>query len=105
MAHEQPALHHLYRQIDDLNPWDKEALRGRLIAARTRKPEELAAIACPALFIAGEEDVLLPPFAIEAVAAAMPGAGFACVARAGHSAYFERAGEFNRRVDDFLAGL
>jgi len=104
MAREQPALHLLYRQIDDQNAhWDKEALRQRLIAARTRKPQELSAITCPTLFIAGEEDVLIPPFAIEAVAASIPGAKVAHIEKAGHSAYFERAAQFNRIVDEFLA--
>jgi 3-oxoadipate enol-lactonase len=105
MVREQPALHHLYRQIDDQNAhWDKEALRLRLMAARTRKPQELREIACPTLFIAGAEDPLLPPVAIEGVAAAIPGARVAHIEKAGHSAYFERAAEFNRIVDDFLAG-
>ncbi len=103
MTREQPALHLLYRQIDDQNAaLDKEALRLRLMAARTRKPEELREIACPVMFIAGAEDPLIPPFAIEAVARAVPGARVAHIADTGHSAYFERAAEFNRILDGFL---
>jgi len=104
MAREQPALHLLYRQIDDQNAsLDKESLRTRLLAGRTRKPEELRAIACPILFVAGVEDVLIPPFAIDAVARVIPNAKVAHIADAGHSAYFERAAEFNRIVETFLS--
>lgn len=40
MAAEQPALHLLYRHIDDMNAHlDKEAIRARLVAGRTRAPE------------------------------------------------------------------
>ena len=48
MASEQPALHLLYRHIDDVNAaLDKQALRARLGAGRNRAPEELAAVECP----------------------------------------------------------
>lgn len=103
MAKEQPALHLLYRHIDDMNATlDKEALRGRLGQARRRAPEELAAAGCPILFIAGGEDVVMPPFAGDAFAAVLPRARAATIPDAGHSAYFERAAAFNRLVDDFL---
>jgi pimeloyl-ACP methyl ester carboxylesterase len=106
MAREQPALHLLYRQLDDLNAGlDKEALRGRLVAARTRRAEELAAIDCPTLLLAGDEDIVMPPFAADALAALLPWARVVHIAEAGHSAYFERAAHFNRVLADFLAGL
>jgi len=103
MATEQPALHLLYRHIDDMNAHlDKEAIRKRLYALRTRAPEELAAAGCPVLFIAGDEDVLIPPFAADIIAAVVPGARAVHIADAGHSAYFERAQVFNRHVAEFL---
>jgi 3-oxoadipate enol-lactonase len=103
MAREQPALHFLYRQIDDMNAGlDKEALRARLVAGRTRGPEELAAVACPMLLIAGDEDIVMPPFAADALAAALPRAQAAHIADAGHSAYFERAQVFNGLLQAFL---
>jgi 3-oxoadipate enol-lactonase len=105
MALEQPALHLLYRQIDDSNAGlDKEALRARLLAARTRTPEELAALDYPMLFIAADEDIVTPPFAAAALAAILPRAEVAPMAAAGHSAYFERAEAFNRRLAAFLDG-
>jgi 3-oxoadipate enol-lactonase len=103
MAAEQPALHLLYRHIDDMNAGlDKEILRRRLFTARTRAPEELAAAGCPILLIAGDEDIVIPPFAADAIAAVVPGARAAHIADAGHSAYFERAPLFNRLVGEFL---
>ena len=103
MAAEQPALHLLYRHIDDMNAGlDKLALRQRLMAGRTRAPEELATAGCPVLLIAGDEDIVMPPFAADAIAAAVPGARAVHIADAGHSAYFERAQVFNRHVAEFL---
>jgi pimeloyl-ACP methyl ester carboxylesterase len=104
MAREQPALHLIYRHIDEMNsPLDKEALRARLLAARTRGPAELAAIDCPTLLISGDEDIVMPPFAADAMAAVLPRAEVTQIAEAGHSAYFERAVAFNATVADFLA--
>jgi len=103
MASEQPALHLLYRHIDDMNAsLDKPALRQRLMRARTRAPEELAAADCPVLFIVGDEDLVIPPFAADAIAAVVPQARALHIADAGHSVYFERAQLFNQHVADFL---
>lgn len=103
MASEQPALHLLYRHIDDLNAGlAKEAVRARLVAGRTRAPEELSAAGCPILLIAGDNDVVMPPFAADAIAAVVPGARVVHFPDAGHSAYFEHAALFNRAVADFL---
>jgi pimeloyl-ACP methyl ester carboxylesterase len=103
MAAEQPALHLLYRHIDDMNAGlDKEALRARLGQGRTRAPEALAEAGVPVLLIAGDEDIVMPPFAAEAIAAVVPGAVAARVPLAGHSGYFERAAMFNALVERFL---
>lgn len=103
---EQPALVQLYRHVDETNrDLDKEALRARMTAMRTRPPEALAAARCPVLLIAGEEDVVMPPFASAAIAARVPGARAAMLPRTGHSGYFERAAAFNALVEDFVTGL
>lgn len=105
MASEQPALHLLYRHIDDANAGlDKEGIRAKLGANRTRAPEELAAAGCPILFISGDLDMVIPPFAADAMAAVLPNARVAHIPNAGHSAYFERAAVFNKLVDDFFTG-
>jgi pimeloyl-ACP methyl ester carboxylesterase len=82
---------------------DKEAVRARLVASRTRAPEELAAAGCPILLISGDEDIVMPPFAADAIAAVVPRARAVHIPDAGHSAYFERALRFNRLVEEFLA--
>ncbi len=103
MAREQPAATQLYRHFDEMNAaLDKEALRRRLHATRNRAPEELAAAGCPILLIGCAEDIVMPPFAAAAVAAAVPGARAAMIPEAGHSAYFERPALFNRIVEEFL---
>ena len=57
------------------------------------------------LFIVGDEDILIAPFAADAIAAVLPGARALHVADAGHSVYFERAQVFNRHVAEFLEGV
>jgi 3-oxoadipate enol-lactonase len=106
MAREQPAMHLLYRQIDDQNAaLDKQAVGARCFALRTRKPEELRAVACPILFISGDEDVVIPPFAADAIARVVPGSRVAHIGDAGHSAYFERPQRFNEIVDAFFKDI
>ena len=103
MAAEQPALHLLYRHIDDMNrTLDKEALRAQLSALMTRDPTDLASARCPVLFVSNDEDVQIPPFAADAIVRVVPGARVVHIADAGHSAYFERAAAFNRIVGEFL---
>ena len=105
-AKEQPALHFLYRAMDELSVGlDKETLRGRLMAARTRPASDLAGIAIPALWITGAEDVVFPSPVAPHLAAFMPQARHAEVERAGHSPYFERPATFNALLAEFLAGL
>lgn len=103
MAAEQPALHLLYRSIDDMNAGlDKEAIRARLSQGRVRAPAELAEAGVPVLLLAGDEDIVMPPFAAEAIAGVVPGARAARIPLAGHSGYFERPAVFNAIVEEFL---
>lgn len=104
MADEQPALHYLYWQINNLaSGLDKDALRQQLGALRTTPTEALSALQMPVLCVAGEEDIVIPPEAVRLLAEALPDGGFVPVPRAGHSVYFERAEFFNRLVGEFLA--
>ena len=103
MAREQPALHHLYRQIDSLNAdLDKEALRRKLYALRTAGLERLAGFEVPVLCISGAEDLVIPPAGVRAIAAAFSSGRFEQHEAAGHSVYFERAAWFNEKVEAFL---
>ncbi len=104
-AREQPALHLLYRQVDEsANVADKDALRQRLMGARTRAPDVLDGLRMPVLWVAGEEDAVFPPEVAVALARRM-GSTARILPRTGHSPYFERAAEFNAILGEFLAGL
>jgi 3-oxoadipate enol-lactonase len=103
LAEADPALHHLYKSIDALaasGGLDKEKLRARL--KRTRNPADAAKLACPVLLAMGEEDVVFPSFLAPKLAALCADARAIEFPRAGHSAYFERAEEFNDAVAAFL---
>ena len=104
LAREQPALDFLYRGLDALSVGlDKDAVRGQLLSMRTMPAEAAASLRMPVLCITGEEDVVIPPAAVEALASLIPGARLARVPEAGHSVYWERPAVFNRLVDGFLA--
>jgi 3-oxoadipate enol-lactonase len=103
MASEQPALEFLYREIDRLSSGlDKEALRAKLIAARTLPAADLKQVTAPVLFISGAEDVVFPPPAAAALAKLVAGAKLESVPASGHSVYFERPATFNRLVSNFF---
>ncbi len=105
-ATRDPARHELYKAIDRLNAGlDKGVLRQRLWAARRRAPADLAALACPVLFLAGEDDLVVPACGLKAVAAQAPQGRFVCVPEAGHSVYFEHPARFNAELEGFIAGL
>lgn len=103
MAREQPALHLLYQQIDELSRGlDKEALRAALQAMRVRTPDGLAATGVPLLLVSPGEDIVIPPPALRSLAGEIPGARLVVLEDAGHSPYFERAARFNRCLDGFF---
>jgi pimeloyl-ACP methyl ester carboxylesterase len=103
MFREQPDLCFLYAEIDALNPpRTPQELRELLRAAGTPSLDDLARLTMPVLFIAGEEDAVIPPRILEIVAARVHGARLARVPEAGHSVYFERAAAFNAVLDSFL---
>jgi 3-oxoadipate enol-lactonase len=105
MAREQPALHFLYRTIFNTIVFDREELRKRNSAMRTRSADVLRGFSMPTLFIIGGEDMTFPPFLADALAPLMPNAKVEQVREAGHSVYFQRASVFNQLVDRFLAAL
>lgn len=106
MRHEQPIANFLYWQISDLNSaHDPAALRQRLALGDAGPgEEEVRALKPPVLFIAGEEDIVIPSVVLEAAAALIPGARLERVPAAGHSVYFERPARFNALVEAFLGG-
>jgi aminoacrylate hydrolase len=63
---------------------------------------ELGGIDCPTLVVGGEMDMMVPYFASEEIAAAIPGSELATF-RTGHALMFEEMDAFNARLADFLA--
>ena len=106
MAREQPALHLLYQHIDEqARGLDKEVLRRRLREMRIRAPADLAATGIPILLVSPQEDIVIPPPALQALAREIPAARLVELAQAGHSPYFERAEAFNQLLGEFFRGL
>jgi 3-oxoadipate enol-lactonase len=104
MAEEQPALHFLYAQITNLNPARSLTALGSLLsAAGAPTAAEVGALDVPVLFIAGAEDVVIPPRMLAIAAGYFRQARLEMVPAAGHSVYFERAATFNDLVGGFLA--
>jgi pimeloyl-ACP methyl ester carboxylesterase len=103
-ARDQPAMAMLYRQIGAMTPADfKARLRPKIMQMRTRDPALLAQLPMPILFLAGDEDCVFPAAACPGFAALAPKGKVVRVPGAGHSVYFERAAEFNRIVEEFIA--
>ena len=96
-----PALNFLYWQISDLN--GERDLRRGIAEARAPTTAEVRALAVPAMFIIGEDDVVIDPAIVEATAGCIPGARVGRVPGAGHSVYFEKPDTFNALVADFLS--
>jgi 3-oxoadipate enol-lactonase len=67
--------------------------------------DEMRRVVRPALVIAGEHDVLLPPSLSEEVAAMIPGAQFEIMRGPAHFVPYQAAGAFARRVAAFLAEI
>ena len=70
---------------------------------RNQPPSLLAKLPMPVLFLNGEEDTVFPSPAGPGLAGCAPQGRHVSVPKAGHSVYFERAAEFNRIVEDFIA--
>ncbi|MGO4665866.1 alpha/beta fold hydrolase [Bosea sp. 2RAB26] len=101
-----PALYELYKSIDRINAGlDKALVRQRIWEARNRPPADLAALDCPALFLSGADDLVVPPCGVAAVAAHAPRGRFVSVPETGHSVYFEDAARFNAELDRFISEL
>jgi pimeloyl-ACP methyl ester carboxylesterase len=106
MAREQPALHHLYRQIDGLSfALDKGRARAELMRLRATPAEALTALRFPVLCLSGAEDIVIPTAAVERAATLFPHGRFVRVPEAGHSVYFERPAQFNAIIEQFLSDL
>jgi pimeloyl-ACP methyl ester carboxylesterase len=110
MAQEQPELHWLASSIASLNRsaiqavWrrDADGESDPLLSPRT-DPAELRDWSIPTLCLTGEEDLMVPSRAVDAVASLLNGAELVRIPLTGHSVYLERAARFNELVRSFLA--
>jgi len=89
-----PTLAVLYAAINSFNATDRHSLAGAFPAY---PPEQIGG-RFPGLFLAGGEDVLFPIEAIRRVQARVPGSFLVEMIDAGHSAFLERATEFNDTI-------
>lgn len=100
---ENPGLALLYRQINAINPKRPRGLLGRPPASyRGSTHEMLARLDVPVLYIVGEHDLITSPEMIREARDLLGNAEYHEIRGAGHSCYFERPGEWNRVVGDFL---
>ena len=84
-----------------------EGIVGALGGLRDRADSRptLPTITVPTLVIAGEADAITPPADAQAMAAAIPGARFVVIPKAGHLSPLENPRAFNAAVRAFLRGL
>ena len=84
-----------------------EGIVGALGGLRDRADSRptLPTIAVPTLVIAGEADAITPPADAQAMAAAIPGARFVVIPKAGHLSALEKPRAFNAAVRAFLRGF
>jgi 3-oxoadipate enol-lactonase len=93
----------LYQQVRALNP--PRDLSGVTFSVEDGAvpASELAKLTMPVLFLAGDEDAVIPAPLIERASALVPGARYVGVPGAGHSVYWENAAAFNELLDGLLA--
>ncbi|MBF6559852.1 MAG: alpha/beta hydrolase [Candidatus Binataceae bacterium] len=97
----EPQLWFLYQQISGLNSHVPPNLLAALFSIRNRV-QPIIDRRVPTMLLVGEQDALAPAHVMEVMARRIPHSRFERVAGAGHSAYFEKAGEFNRLMIEFL---
>ncbi|WNC71347.1 alpha/beta hydrolase [Thalassotalea psychrophila] len=96
----------LYQQINSFNATDKSNLVGDYAPDKI-PPQELANLGIPVMFISGQDDILFPIDAVRLVQEQIANSFIVEFDNCGHSAFYERAQEFNDSVLSFLqmAGL
>jgi pimeloyl-ACP methyl ester carboxylesterase len=99
----KPALAYLYDQISSLNTGVELKNLGLLFSEEARvAPDRLEGYSVPTLLIAGDQDLLFPSEALQAVAEMIPGVEFREFKESGHSVYFEDAEAFNSVIGEFV---
>ncbi len=99
----QPAMVHLFREMGTFNAATLQGIR--VLANDGPTPAEVAAAGVRVAFLAGERDAVLSPATVAAAGALVPDSVVHVVADGNHSMYWERAGDYNRAIDDLVARL
>ncbi len=100
LREERPEMAFLYDEISGLNHPLSEILPDGLSSIVSA--DQLGTLQVPTLWIVGEEDPITPPDAIREGHRLTPGSEYYEAPETGHSVYFERAGDFNDRLGQFL---
>lgn len=101
-----PTAATLYQQINSFNATNRSNLVGSYSDVKVT-PKALSELGCPVMFIVGHDDVLFPLEAVRLVQEQVEGSFIIEFDNCGHSAFYERAQEFNDSVLSLLqmAGL
>lgn len=92
-------------RLREENPLAEDVYRQQLASAMAFDAErQCREIKAATLVISGDEDTVVPFQNSRNIADRIPNARLAVIANAGHMAFIERAGEFNRIVVEFLKG-
>jgi pimeloyl-ACP methyl ester carboxylesterase len=95
----------LLRRLIEANPAD--GIEGAIHAMKARPDSSdlLRQVHVPALLIAGEEDVLIPPAEVEAMHRLLPQSTSVLIRHAGHLSNLEAPGAFSAALQAFLEGI
>ncbi|MBH80494.1 MAG: hypothetical protein CMQ49_08305 [Gammaproteobacteria bacterium] len=96
---QRPELMQLYASIGAFNVQFEWSILSRLLApGNAIGLEQLGAVQCPTLFLAGSEDPLFPPDLLATYVPHFGNASIQVVPDAGHSPYFEQPEAFNAHL-------
>jgi 2-succinyl-6-hydroxy-2,4-cyclohexadiene-1-carboxylate synthase len=97
----EPERAHLYQMLGQMGTADAAVILPRLVEV-THDAEEAARLTMPVLCLVGDQDALIPPTAVRALADVLPDARVAEITGSGHSPYFEDPAAWNAVVGQFL---
>ncbi len=97
-----PEMAFLYEEIRILGARPPADAGMRLFGTRYDLAVVKKRLTMPILCMVGEEDTLIAPEIVRALASALPNSRMCTVPGSGHSIYFENAPVFNQLVRDFL---
>lgn len=100
----RPDMAYLYDQVSAFNPPLPASFGAAIFAPDLLVPiERLSAVTCPVLLVAGAQDPIWPPDALNGIAAALPNCEMAVLPDSGHSPYFEQPEIFNATIAEFFS--